>query len=64
MIIIDKPNAVHDICNGLMRVKYAFPQNSMLIEIVQLFGMIFAVFVVIIIFYSVELDLEKKKTKQ
>jgi len=64
MIIIDKPNAVHDICNGLMRVRYNFKSNSMMIEPIQLFGMIFTVFLVIIIFYSVELDLEKKKTKK
>lgn len=65
MIIIDKPNAVHDICNGLMRVKYNFAQNSMLLEPVQLFGMIFCIFLAIIIFYNVELDLENKtKTKK
>jgi len=65
MILIDKPNAVHDICEGLMRVKYTFQSNSMLIEPIQLFAMIFVIFLVIIAFYTVELDLaNKKKTKK
>jgi len=64
MLIINKPNAVHDICNGLMRVKYNFAPNSMLIEPVQLFFMILCIFAAIIIFHNVEFDLEKKKSKK
>jgi oligosaccharyltransferase complex subunit alpha (ribophorin I) len=31
-IRIVKPNAVHDICDGLIRVKYEFDSNTMMIE--------------------------------
>ena len=64
MIVINKPNAVHDICNGLMRVKYTFAPNSMMIEPVQLMCMIMVIFAAIIIFYNVEFDLEKTKAKK
>jgi oligosaccharyltransferase complex subunit alpha (ribophorin I) len=64
-IRINKSNAVHDICDGLIRVKYDFDNSTqLLIEPIQLTGLIFIIFLTLIFLNNTGFDLESKKEKE
>lgn len=63
-IKINKLNAVHEICDGPIRVKYEFEKATFYLEVFQLAGLVFLVFLFLIIASRLELNLESKKVKQ
>jgi len=62
---IQKPNAVHDICNGLVRVKYQFDNQKMIyLEPLQLTALIFVLFIAMIVVSRTQFNLYATKQKK
>ena len=63
-IVMKKLNAVHDMCEGNLKVTYNFNNSrDLLLEPVCMFALVFSVFLVIIIYSRIGFDLEKGAVK-
>jgi hypothetical protein len=60
MLIIKKTNAVHEICDSTIRVKYNFTQNDLFLEPACMVALIFSLFLSAIIYSRIGLSLESK----
>lgn len=63
-IKINKLNAVHEICDGPIRVKYEFDNSTTFyLEPIQLAGLVFLVFLSLMILSRLQFNLHSKKVK-
>lgn len=61
MIIIKKINAVHEICDSSIKVKYTFDNDSQIwLEPICMFALLFSLYFAAIIYSRVGLSLESK----
>lgn len=64
MITIRQSNAVHDLCDDIIRVKYRFnTSRDLYLEPIQLFGILFTIYITAMIYMRTSLSLENKENK-
>jgi oligosaccharyltransferase complex subunit alpha (ribophorin I) len=64
-IIIKKKNAVHEICDSTLRVTYTFDNaKDLYLEPICLFGLIFSLYMLAIIYARVGFTLEKNTSEK
>lgn len=60
-VVISKQNVVHDLCDQALTVKYTFNSSNIYIEIFCISGLLFGVYLAVILYSNLEMDLESKK---
>ena len=60
MVTIKKANAVHDLCDHTMTVRYHFNESNMYLDVFCVFALLFGLYMTMIIYSNLEMDLESK----